>query len=355
MHRLCAKLGLKGARISKQSRHVPYSHPSMQEIREWISMATSSQKVDARLMCHFDQVWSVHFEPARRVLWKSAEAGNEMVDPNHKKPSQKAMLEKIREALSNSVKDTTVEKKKNYEVKQAALGPQSTLVPVDNSRIAKTVTTLSWADGSMGRAYVTAPSTTISDSVAEEMNQQLRGTVFIARGHESRTHMWNGDTLQQYLIFLKEEFRRKRLALNLPHSVRGLVLCDAATVHSAHMYDQIRSRFELEANCIFVHGGSSSLKNHGIQIVGGWGACGAPNDAWHEWYHYLRRGWMRLATGMGASLKLRNGYEAMGLSIDGNARFTWLGCNCSDVLPFNAPSCLVHCAWLTFCLCACVV
>ena len=108
------------------------------------------------------------------------------------------------------------------------------------------------------------------------MNQELKGLVYIARGHESKSHMWTGDTLQQYLVFLKDEIKRKRQSLGVSFESKALVLCDAATVHSTGMYDKVRSRFELEANCILIHGGRSSLTDHGVQIVGGWGACGAP-------------------------------------------------------------------------------
>ena len=323
MQRLCLKLGLAGARITKQSRHLSYDHPSMKQIREWVSVTTASQEVDARLMCHFDQVWSLHCEPPSRVLWKDQANQGKLFDPKRKQKREQEMIRTIKEALGHGTSDLM--QKKDTRPKEPCLNAQSTLLPLDNARLARTVTTLSWADGSMGRGYVTAPSKTIPDAVAEAMNEKLKGILYIARGHESKTHMWNGDTLSHYLTFLKEEFRRKRQSLGPPFAAKGMVLCDAATVHSTGMYDQIRARFEVEANCIFVHGGSSCLRDHGIQIVGGWGETGAPNDAWHQWYHYMRRGWMRLATGMAPSLKLRRAYDQMGLSIDGNARFTYLG------------------------------
>ena len=285
-------------------------------------MAIHQQGVDARLLCHFDQVWSLHFEHTRHTLWKDEKDKGKLKDPNSKKILEKKMLDMIAAAVSNDVPHAAAKAQEKYEVKPACLNAQSTLIPVDQARLAKTITTLSWADGTMGRGYVAAPSTTITDTVAQEMNERLKGILYIARGHESRTHMWNGDTLQQYLAFLKEEFRRKRLALGIPFASKGMVLCDAATVHSTILYDKIRARFELEANVIMIHGGTSSLSNHGVRIVGGWGACGAPNDAFHNWYHYLRRGFMRMAVMMGANTKFRNAYESMGLSIDGNPRYT---------------------------------
>lgn len=301
---------------------MPYDHPDMKAIREWISMAISSKKIDPRLMCHFDQVWSVHFEAAKRVFFKPQDEAGSMKDV--RPASERSMLHKIRQALSLPSNEDGRDSKKDGPA-HAQLNAQSTMVPVDGSRLAKTVTTLSFADGTMGRAYITAPTTTITDKIAEEMNNKLQGTMWIARGHESKSHMWNGDTLQNYLSFLKVEIKRKRQSLGIPFESKGLVICDAATVHSTGVYDQIRARFELEANVILLHGGRSSLHDHGIQIVGGWGACGAPNDAWHQFFHYMRRAWMRMATGMSASVKLRTAYQDMGISIDGNSRFTPLG------------------------------
>lgn len=156
------------------------------------------------------------------------------------------------------------------------------------------------------------------------MNRELAGVLHIARGHESHSHMWNADTLQDYLEFLKTEVKRKRLSLGLSFSVKGLILCDAATVHSSAIYERIRERFQTEANCILLHGGSSCLSEHGVQIPGGWGATGAPNDSWHQFFHLLRKGYQSMCTGMSASLKLRKSMDELGMGIDGNSRFSCL-------------------------------
>ena len=161
------------------------------------------------------------------------------------------------------------------------------------------------------------------------MNKELEGVIYISRTHANRSHMWNGDTLLQYLEHLKGEIKRKRVALGLPFSAKALVLCDAATVHSTSIYQKIRERFEREANCIFVTGGNnsaSSTSNKPLVIPGGWTATGAPNDGWHQWFHYLRRGFMKLAMGLSGSLVLRKTMAEFGVAVDGNSRFTWLGC-----------------------------
>ena len=160
------------------------------------------------------------------------------------------------------------------------------------------------------------------------MNKELEGVIYISRTHANRSHMWNGDTLLQYLEHLKGEIKRKRVALGLPFSAKALVLCDAATVHSTSIYQKIRERFEREANCVFVTGGNNSTSStlNKPVIPGGWTATGAPNDGWHQWFHYLRRGFLKLTMGLSGSLVLRKTMAEFGVAVDGNSRFTcvWL-------------------------------
>lgn len=89
------------------------------------------------------------------------------------------------------------------------------------------------------------------------------------------------------------------------------------------MYEKLREQFEVNSNSILLHGSNAINGNvsNRISIPGGCGACGAPNDAWHQWYHYLRRGWQRLRVGMGASVHLRKTAADWDVGNDGNARF----------------------------------
>ena len=137
----------------------------MAMVREWVQMMIATHKVDGRLMCHFDQVWTTHWEPPKTVLFKDSSEKGKM-RPDNSKPSQVQMLDKIRSALNltgtgnSGDSDAIVEKKGG--IKPAALGPASTLVPVEYARVARTTTTLTWADGSMGQADVTASPDVVS-------------------------------------------------------------------------------------------------------------------------------------------------------------------------------------------------
>ena len=51
----------------------------------------------------------------------------------------------------------------------------------------------------------------------------------------------------------------------------------------------------------------------------GWGATGAPNDGFHQFYHGLRRAAMRTSVGMGQTM--RKALADISLSVDGKPRF----------------------------------
>ncbi|CAE7321695.1 unnamed protein product [Symbiodinium sp. CCMP2592] len=151
------------------------------------------------------------------------------------------------------------------------------------------------------------------------MNAELGGMMHISSNHDSHSHMWAAETMSHYLEFLKTEIRRKRQSLQLDATHKALVLCDAASVHSTARFAKIRKTFEKEANAILIHGKDED--GDGLHIPGGWGAAGAPNDAWHQFFHSIRRSWMRVASGSADIAALRRVLHTTELSVDGNPRF----------------------------------
>lgn len=154
-------MGIKQSKTAKQTRHLPYDHPSMAAVREWVGTAVEANQVHPRLIAHFDQVWTTLYEPADHCLWKPPELEG-CHDPRTKRPSpsKAQMLNSIREALGMEISKESKSDKKH--VKPAALCAQSTLVPVDYQRHPRTTTTLSFCDGKMGRAFVTAAPSVVS-------------------------------------------------------------------------------------------------------------------------------------------------------------------------------------------------
>lgn len=60
-----------GAADQKPGKHLEYSHPRMQYVRDWISLQIAQQKIHPQLVdlvANFDQVWSLNFRPRKRTL-----------------------------------------------------------------------------------------------------------------------------------------------------------------------------------------------------------------------------------------------------------------------------------------------
>eukprot|EP00435_Cladocopium_sp_Y103_P049756 s1070_g15.t1 len=114
-------------------------------VRTWTDLAVRTLGVHRRLIGNFDQVWSVQFQHARRIVGRVPSLGAQ----KHKPTVQQA-LDSIKFALGMEVPIREAQPGSS-----AYLNPQGAMVPVDYARMARTTTTLSWADGSLGRAYVT--------------------------------------------------------------------------------------------------------------------------------------------------------------------------------------------------------
>lgn len=158
--RSCSKLGLKACSVTKQTRHLSFDHPSMRQVRNWVQMMVSTKQVEPRLLCNFDQVWRTHYEPAKRVLFKPVEESG-VLKSEKNKPSTEQLLRSIRSALRLPAAHGESAEGSSSGPKAPTLHAQSTLIPVEYQRNARTITTLSFADGTLGRAYVTASHTTV--------------------------------------------------------------------------------------------------------------------------------------------------------------------------------------------------
>ena len=287
--RCCHSVGVRAHVLSKQSKHLDFQHPAMQRVRAYVDCAVQTKQVHPRLIGNFDQVWCLQYEPARSVLGVGSAPSNHL-------PAQAKMIASIRNALDLG-DPAAPEKKAHQPAKAPVLNPQGQVQPVEYGRLARTTTTLSWSDGVLGRAFITAASGSIPAKVVEEINQELKGVLYVSTKHESGSHMWNSGTMADYLEFLGTELRGRRISLGLKvQEHKALILADKASVHSCATFAKLRERFEHQHNAILVAG--VDLLGE-VEIPGGWGACGAPNDGFHQHFHALRRAYMRAAVQQG--------------------------------------------------------
>ena len=117
------------------------------------------------------------------------------------------------------------------------LDAQGQISAVEQWRLPRTTTTLSWADGTIGSLYITVGAGSMTEGTVEDLNSKLSGSAFIHQNNR-RSHMWDADTMLYYLEFLEVEVRKRRMELGL--SVEGnkaLIICDKASVHSCQKFE----------------------------------------------------------------------------------------------------------------------
>lgn len=316
-HRLCNRIGLKSHTNGAPGRHLDYHHPQVTAVRTFIEQCSESHHICKQLVCNFDQVWTCLYNHSKRVLYKPAE--HEGQHPCQQKPSMKKIMQSIRQALEiESGGDS--EQQEGYRAREVVLNAQANVTPIEQWRNARTTTTLSWSDGELASAWITIKDGTAPDHIVKKLNQELAGILEI-HSQDSRTHMWSSSTMLHFLGFLSTQLRLKRMKLNLtPQHGRALILCDKASQHACQAFEQLRRRWEIENCAVIVHGHSSDT----VKIPPGWGAVGAPNDGFHQWFHLLRQSYQKVASGQGRHLQLRNALSHLDLAIDGSVRFTWL-------------------------------
>lgn len=176
MTRLCNKLGIRSHLVTKQSKHLEYSHPSMENIRVFVGECSRSQGVHKRLIGHFDQVCTVHYQHSRKVLFKSPDQAGQF--PQTLLSSEKKALAAITAALN--LPDLEKGASAAASTRKAELNAAGHQVPVDQARVARTTTTLSWSDGELGRSFVTMKSGTIDSKILERLNEELKSTMQIS-------------------------------------------------------------------------------------------------------------------------------------------------------------------------------
>ena len=167
--RLSRKCGLVLCANTKPGRHLPFHHPQMQKVRAWINFQISSGEIHGRLLCNFDQVWSLLFRPCSRSLQSRATLAKPRADPY----STQLSLRKIRHCIER-VMDLPIAETFESETKVGSVtvqGGAAACSPVDTYRMPRTLTTVSWADGTMGRGFVTCRSDYLCERDRLKANQ----------------------------------------------------------------------------------------------------------------------------------------------------------------------------------------
>ena len=317
--RLCNRVGLKSHSNAVPARHLDSEHPQIQAVKAFVERCGETHGIHKRLICNFDQVWTTNYNHSKRVIHKPVEHVG--VHKEQQRPSIQKMMKSIRQALSiedGHQQNSAAGDEAEYTPKPVILNAQANVTPIENWRFPRTTTTLSWSDGELATAWITVREGKVSDDVIKKLNEEMSGLLHI-HAQDSKSHMWNSTTMLHFLQWLSVQLRLKRMKHKLSTKDRALVFCDKASVHACQAFYELRRQWEHENCAIICHGSSSEIK-----VPPGWGAAGAPNDGFHQFYHLLRQSFQKVATGQGRYLKLRAALDKLDLAVDGSVRFTML-------------------------------
>ena len=144
-------------------------------------------------------------------------------------------------------------------------------------RSPRTTTTISWADGELGPAFISFGEGQLGDQDVKELNKEYAGTLHIMQTNK-KSHMWNGEVCVQFFEMMTQEIRRKRLARGFQNAADApcLALCDRAPSHQSSVFQQMRVNWARENNVILVGADLAGECN----VPAGFGAVMQPNDQW---------------------------------------------------------------------------
>eukprot|EP00438_Fugacium_kawagutii_P013863 Skav228403 [mRNA] locus=scaffold3824:14733:31266:- [translate_table: standard] len=180
LQRICGLFGISNKSNEKPGAHLPFDHPQLQAVRVHIRKLAAEGQVHDQLIMNFDQVWSTNFRPTKRSLQKRASLKGETKDPH----VRSMMMRRIRHNIERFLDLPFTEADPDQKILQPDLRPPTVLGGeaasgmIEAWRVPRSVTTLSFVDGYIGRSFVTVRSGTLRDEAkAIEAMQRTRGSM----------------------------------------------------------------------------------------------------------------------------------------------------------------------------------
>ena len=198
--------GFRPISNEKPGSHLPVDAPELEAVRVYIQSQVRSLKVHPRLVGNFDQVWSTIFRPQKKTWQKDASKKGLAKDEWSRSQAMRSIRHSIERSLDLPLteEDPAAPKVRTAVSRPQVMGGPAASAVVDEWRVPRSVTTLSFADGHVGRLFVSSREGTISRDVRERLNKELSKYMWIDTPQE-KSHVWNQETLLRYLNFLAEE------------------------------------------------------------------------------------------------------------------------------------------------------
>lgn len=255
LEKLAAKFGRKFCwgiyKNERPGKHLEFNDPQLVAIRKYISASVRSGKVHERLVANWDQVWTLTYEPLKRVAWKDQSHLGEKSEAKRlprkadfmqalrcKAGLQQTFLEIHHQIVGVSfniihflgcvqtyvwtyihvslmavtkhqppfmpLRDPVVDRASYYGPQAAFTDQYSQISSVDRWRIPRSSTTLTWVDGHVSRIFTTIGDGLCSGDQLKEMQERFQNALHIETSGNA-SHMWSAQTTMSFLQFLSVE------------------------------------------------------------------------------------------------------------------------------------------------------
>ena len=204
--RLCNQFGLRSRSNEKPGAHLPHDHPSIEAIRTHIKSLTDAHAVHERLICNFDQVWCLQFRPKRSCIQKDSQLAGSTDDALKKSHCLRKIRHNLELVLNLPVSEPNPSERQIVQApsKPRIAGGKAATAMVSEWRVPRTVTTLSFIDGHMGRSFVTLREGNLPEETRTRLGKEL-GKYLVIDQPQPKSHMWSEVTFVRYLCHLSQE------------------------------------------------------------------------------------------------------------------------------------------------------
>ena len=137
----------------------------MQKLRSSIALQLGKGKFHPQLVCNYDQVWSLLYTPRKKNL-----VIRKAMDPLAKSRSLRAIRHCLERALHLPFTEPMGQEIEGPQ-EPRIVGGAAASSTVDQWRVPRTLTTLSWRDGRVGRGFLTIKDEYLTESQRQEANQ----------------------------------------------------------------------------------------------------------------------------------------------------------------------------------------
>lgn len=150
---------------TKPGKHLPFHHPQQEFLRNWIHLQLGHGVFHPQLVCNFDQVWCTLYSPKTTTLQVQDKVAQ-------KSRSMRALRHCLERALQLDHTES-FEEPNIGNLKPKIQGGSAASACVDQWRTPRTLTTLSWRDGRVGRGFITCREDSLSAEQRKQANEEL--------------------------------------------------------------------------------------------------------------------------------------------------------------------------------------